>query len=303
MAWLSAEFCQQDSGSHWSQTSSLRLWVCRWTGASTGIPSPAPAPPDPGDTGEFALFGAFGVKITGFVVTRVFGTIWWAIDQVGRATLGSVNWLQVKSVVYTAALILFLLIAFRCLDCLLRPLVYCGLRIAELYRFYFIPDDENRVLTVRDLEWRGPDTTRPVDNDYYRDQIRARDLGTRKPNHLVCELPEGFIRVTRTENRMKTVNRHGQLWEYDEVIAASSLEARARLERAPVRIICLCRKRECEQTLENVIHAKTYTGLAHHANLTLHGEVYSPTTICTGWCQARLHDFRQHLRKLFCRMC
>ena len=111
-----------------------------------------------------------------------------------------------------AGLSFFMLyIVLRIVNCVLIPFVYSALNIRRLWRFLRASSDTSEDCTVNDLDWRGPGTAVPVDNDFYRDQIRARDLDSRKPRHVVCEFLGGVVRLTRTTSRLRAMSRHGQL--------------------------------------------------------------------------------------------
>ena len=150
-------------------------------------------------------------------------------------------------------------------------------------------------MTVRDCERRGPGPNRPVDNEYFRDAIRARSLENRKPNDVVVHVEGQYARLSRAGGAIRSANRHGQLWSVDDIVSASSQSLRRQLNAAPGRLRRLCRNNVCGQN-EEALHIKAYAGIPHHCDLRIHGEQYSPAALCCTM-GARL---RNHLRKGLC---
>ena len=214
------------------------------------------------------------------------------MDQLGTALLGRPEWTTLKYTVYIIFLLVTLGVGLWGLDILLRPLIWIVTRTWKLCAWFrgrpatLIP-----TWTVHQLEWRGPGTRTPVDNDFFRDSIRARNLDNRKPNDLVVCVGGAYARVMRTSSGLRPVNRHGQLWEVEEVISSSSQALRRQLEAAPDKLLCLCRSSECGQTAE-CLHVKAYAGLQQNHVLLIHGEQYSPTALCCGLGGRVLHRVR-----------
>ena len=177
---------------------------------------------------------------------------------------------------------LFFAVLVYDLDLLFRPFVYLFIKTRDAYRWVCGIKDEVTVVTLKELEWRGPSTAAPVDNDFYRDKIRARNLENRKPNHLVVAFEGGYARIARPAGRIRTVNRHGQLWDVGEVVSASSVALRRMLEAAPGKTLCLCRATVCAQDAD-ALHIKAYAGIQENLELKLHGNVYSPVALCGGF--------------------
>ena len=116
--------------------------------------------------------------------------LWWCVDQFGITLFGDETWSLAKSVVYLALLSTILMMAMCGLDLIGRPLVYAWVKLSALYRWVrgVVPDQ--LTITVHELQWRGPDTAHPVDNEYYRDEIRARNLDNRMPNNIVLRMDQ-----------------------------------------------------------------------------------------------------------------
>ena len=108
-------------------------------------------------------------------------------------------------------LVFIIYVCLRLLNWVFTPVVYISLWGARLVRFFRATEQEPEELTVHDLDWRGPGTTQPVDNEFYRGNIRLRCTVTRQPRHLVVELDDGYARLTRSDARLRAVNRHGML--------------------------------------------------------------------------------------------
>ena len=78
------------------------------------------------------------------------------------------------------------------------------------------PDGPPRI-RFRDLEWRGPQGEE-VDNDFYRDTVRARGAD-RSPNHLLVHLDGRTARLDRGGLWISNAKRAGQPFQYETVVS------------------------------------------------------------------------------------
>ena len=265
------------------------LW-CRFAGEAVRVPDPTPAP---------APEVVRGLGFSWFMELRLFGSVanwtlrllWWVIDQLGAVSWGAERWAAFKYTWYVAGLVVLLLILCYGLDRVCRPFIWIFLRARQAW-VWLRGDPEKTVrLCVRDLDWRGPDTNQTVDNDYYRDSIRARSLVNRRPNHVVIVHEGHYARVARPSSRLKPVSRHGQLFEVGEVISVSHPAIRRTLASAPAKTLCLCRTTPC-QCPDACMHVAAYAGISDTDELDLAQEVYSPLALCCSCLGRGLHAVR-----------
>ena len=80
------------------------------------------------------------------------------------------------------------------IDLVLRPFIYVLVKLRALICWWRGTPEEVVDVTPHELEWRGPNTATTVDNELYRDRIRARSLENRKPNHLVTAVESEYAR-------------------------------------------------------------------------------------------------------------
>ena len=165
------------------------------------------------------------------------------------------------------------------LDLLCRPLVWLCRRVSTWTRRWTARAEQIPTLHVNDLRWAGPDTLDPVDNDFYKDEIRARSAATRLPNHVVVRLEGQYARLTRHGNRLAPISRHGQVVEYSDVVSAGSQSIRRVLEEHDSHRVCLCRNQPCENQ-GDFIRARAYAGVDPDALLKIAGETSSPLCLC-----------------------
>ena len=233
---------------------------------------PAPAPPGPGPA---AWTGWQAWVLKQFL---------WAGDILGRLTFGR-WWTPLKAFIFVAAAGALAVVIMVGLDIILRPVVWVGRLVWPVWAYFVGEEDPetDEVTSCRDLEWRGPEGE-AVDNDYYRDFVRAR-AGGKTPNHVVIRVDGELARLSRGRKRVVCAARHGQVYPYSEVVSCSGKKLRQRLEQAKPREVHLCRGAPCGYAAATGVHALLYAGLPAETELDLADPVAarSPLWMCCGW--------------------
>ena len=216
-------------------------------------------------------------------VSGIFGFIGqaasWSTGKICMIALGTQSCERLQNALTLIFSFTVLVCILYGLDWMIRPLIFAGIRLYRAYRWVRGMPDEVVVGSVGDCDWRGPATEAGVDNDFYRNVIRARSLETRKPNHLVVYVDGQYARCSRAVSRVRQCTRHGQLWEIGEVISASTAHLRGVLEAQEKKLICCCRELVCTQP-EIAEHVKIYTAVDADLVMDLHKESNSPTWLC-----------------------
>ena len=226
------------------------------------------------------------IQCEGWFSSGLFGVIGrttgWASSKICVIALGSQSCETLQNTLTFILALLILAMFLYGLDWLFRPVLWLLSRVGRLYRYLRGTPEDMTSSTLEDCEWHGPTTDMPANNDHYKDAIRARSPDSRKPNHLIICTNLGYVRCSRTANPVRTANRHGQLFEVDEVISASSQAARKEVTEQVGHKICLCRHLVCGQT-ENALHVKQYAGIDADLIMDLRDNSYS----ITWWCCIR----------------
>ena len=252
-------------------------------------PSPAPsmwglrgppAPPPPSPPSWASWFGC--------------GTAW-AVDVLGWATLGS-RWDLIKAAITILVVLLATAVLLYGLDLLLRPFVWMAHTFNRVWRRWRklleAGPPPNR---CDEMDWRGPGTREPADNDFYRDVIRARSAG-RKQHHILINDGGRTARLERAPGKMPPPSRFGQKFPYTDVFSCNGRELRCKLEDVPdsERLVHLCRDSPCGETQPVALHVCMYTGVGSDARLDLYGtQWYSPLSLCCSWMTGSLGQFKR----------
>ena len=160
---------------------------------------PAPSPPQPAPAPS-------PVRGWGAWVLRGYLTF---LDVAGETILGRERWTRLKRNTILVILFLNVLLVLYGLDLALRPVLWMVRLLRRLYLWARPPPGGVPVrVRSRDLDWRGPAAEDEVDNDFYRDNIRARGAN-RQPRHLVISLNGRLARLDRGGRKIHTAKRHG----------------------------------------------------------------------------------------------
>jgi len=163
----------------------------------------------------------------------------WVSDHLGAALIGDESWGRIKHIFYVVMLTLALSIVLWFMDRVARPFIAVGMRLMPVWKWIRGIPEEVTVLTPAEMDWRGPETAQPPDNEFFRDHIRGRNRYNRFPNDLVIQRDGELARITRQDERYRTVNRFGQIFDRGGIVAATSTGFRRELEDAPGAMLCL----------------------------------------------------------------
>ena len=253
----------------------------------------APLPKDKPDDWSWASTGVM------YAVNASVKILGWIIDNLGDLLCGEQLWSRIKLVTTVLALVGSLAVILYGLDLVARPVVAIGRRLCGVWRRCRGTRGEIVHTRISDLDWRGPGTVNPVDNEFFRDSIRARSDTTRKPNNVVIQLDGQFARLARSGARLRAVTRHGQVWEISEVLSTSTRGLRDRLDDLDGKRVCLCRNVDCGS--EEDLHVKAYAGLEENTVLDLSRAQTSPFCLCCSWMARCLWAVRVGCLRACCR--
>ena len=118
------------------------------------------------------MYGSWGTMFRqygGWATTICFDAMVWVLDCSLSRITGEPHWGTMKRLMTLGISLLMLYVVLRIVNCVLIPFVYSALNLRRLWLFLRAGSDTSEDCTVNDLDWRGPGTSAPVDNDVYRD--------------------------------------------------------------------------------------------------------------------------------------